>query len=282
MPHHPSSPLPSRATPLLLFLLLLLLHVNAATTAAMSTSSLVPSTSASVSASANQRSARSVDPTATSAEREEEEEGDKDGCSSDFVENFFRLLSGPVGREGEAVVAAVLKLLSENDRVNWPRMAHWYRGHPALSRDLAGPSPSSSSSSSSSATTLRQMLADGARRARGDSEKRMAPKFNPTGWRRKRSTRRLPQQPLGVLLQGLLARLDDPDFLERGEDDFVSPKMAADLAEDDVKLVPEMAEWQEGKRSGSGGRSSQRRVSRRRQSQRMPKRKPLEFNPTGW
>ncbi|KAL8595411.1 hypothetical protein ACOMHN_024110 [Nucella lapillus] len=235
----------------LLLLLLLLPHANVAISASADT----PSTSASASASANQRTTRSVD----LASDEE-----KDGCPSDFVEKFFRILSGPVGKEGEALVAAVLKILSENDRVNWPAMADWLSVPAVQSRDLL----------QASRSKLQGILLDnGARRGFRGNEKRLAPKFNPTGWRRKRSVDADSLDTIS-LLQRLLSKYDASELLR--EDFAAAPKMPE--MSDDVKLAPEIPEWREGwKRSVLA-----RRVSRRHPSQRMPKRKPLEFNPTGW
>ncbi|KAK7482849.1 hypothetical protein BaRGS_00025882 [Batillaria attramentaria] len=210
-------------------------------------------TSASASASANQRLARSASRPAPS---NSDEEDAKAGCATDFVENFFRILSGPVGKEAEALVAAVLKLLSEDDRINWPALA-----------DQVGEKPPPSP-----ARTV-PVLVPAKHRIYNQppafiDTKRMSPKFNPTGWRRKRDVSATAQGAL----ERLLRQYDvAPVAMEMGN------KASLVLDADDVsgELVPETSEWQKEKRD-------QGRLFRRIRLELKPKRRPLEFNPTGW
>lgn len=213
-------------------------------------------TSASATRPANQRPVRSaalLQPTGS-----DEEDKEQDGCSPDFVENFFRLLSGPLGKEAEALVAAVVKLLSENDRVNWLAMGEADAQAPAARDQSRG----------GLFLPLKRGIYDGGSGLL--DAKRMGPKFNPTGWRRKRSAD-APTASLRRFLQEVLAehsaqRQRGPSFSNLDE-----------LTEDTSGgATPEEKEWKNSKRGGW------RRMSRRRPQQLKPKRKPLEFNPTGW
>lgn len=155
-------------------------------------------------------------------------------CKRDFVEQFFRLLSGPVGKEAEAVVAAALKLLQENDRVNLA----------ALLRP-----PSKSRNSGSSSGKGRHLSLTSA------SKREM--QFNPSGWRRKR----------------------DVSSLEElfGSDD-VSGVSDANL----VVREPRNSESSVGALDKRAWDSDRRRMIQMFQDGFKLKRKPLEFNPSGW
>lgn len=182
-------------------------------------------------------------------------------CSSDFVEKFFRVLSGPACRE--AVLASVANLLSEDERFDW-----------RAATERSAPSRVSSSSSS------RQILPSGRHSEflqnfpRFDA-KRLAPKFNPSGWRRKRDV--TSSEPLlRRTLIGLLSQHPQPSTFDRN-------RLSSLFSDDDVSLVPvpETAEWQSFKRNVGVG--EEQGLTRRVGDLELKlKRRPLEFNPTGW
>ncbi|KAL8586256.1 hypothetical protein ACOMHN_003771 [Nucella lapillus] len=205
-------------------------------------------TSASASVTPNQRATRSADDLDP---RDMEEEADVEDFSEDFVEKFFDVLEGPVGKEAEALLASVLKLLSENDRVNLLSSAgsDWRNEQtlPLLAKlhaskrhfQLPNPNP--------------------------DSLKRRLPKFNPTGWRRKRAI-----YSNMYNLQRFLRRVLTTKLPVSKPREAIFPN----LPEDDVG--PKITEWKNKKRE------SLRRVLQRLPKELEPKRRPLEFNPTGW
>lgn len=250
-----------------LYLLFLFLFTSLAAAGTISPSSGAASTSASAIPPANQRSVRSaalLHP--TGSDEEGKERGD---CSLDFVENFFRLLSGPLGKEAEALVAAVVKLLSENDRVNWLTLAE---ESDAAQQELSARDQHSRGDDDDH---LFLSLKRGGVYGGGSglrSAKRMGPKFNPTGWRRKRSVGAA-RESLGRFLQGFLeshraARMQPPTPASSN-----LQELAADVS---GRAVEEAEGWKNSKRGGW------RRMYRRLPQQLKPKRKPLEFNPTGW
>ena len=331
----------------------------AAGAAALPSSTSASSTSASANTrSANQRSARSAAALLNPRSRfsEEGEEGEErggrrgggggedkgrrsDDCSSpDFVENFFRLLSGPVGKEAEALVAAVVKLLSEDDRVHWLATAAGDQdqeeegeegeqeqqqeeegeeaaamGPSARVRGSFGrppafkPGPAAGRGDQPTRVLFgpfglslpslykRGVGQDGDRRGgrRPTSGKRLAPKFNPTGWRRRKRSAgegASSRESLKRFLRGVLARYASarpqyapaPVPIPAPVPAVPAPVPASipslpELAYYDVRrgTGPEVKGWRDSKRSW-------RRVYRRRPQQLKPKRKPLEFNPTGW
>ncbi|KAK7090737.1 uncharacterized protein [Littorina saxatilis] len=217
--------------------------------------------SASGSLSANQRSARSAatDLLGASNRGEDAEEEDEDGeeqrgksrYSEDFVEKFFQILSGPVGKEAEALVAAVIKLLAEDDRVNWRAMID-------NSKRTGLPAATSSQP--------RDLFLPGKRGTYLRLGQRAAPQFNPTGWRRKRSVDS-DRVALQRLLRGVLGRYA---ALMQGGNSAGYTRNAGDVTRgtDELRAM---------KRNALSNVLLQRRVPRLK-----PKRKPLEFNPTGW
>lgn len=250
-----------------LYLLFLFLFASLAAAGTISPSSGAASTSASAIHPANQRSVRSaalLHP--TGSDEEGKERGD---CSPDFVENFFRLLSGPLGKEAEALVAAVVKLLSENDRVNWLALAE---ESDAAQQELSARDQHSRVDDDDDffLSLKRGGVYGGGSGLR--SAKRMGPKFNPTGWRRKRSAGAA-RESLGRFLQGFLeshraARMQPPTPASSN-----LQELAADVS---GRAVEGAEGWKNSKRGGW------RRMYRRLPQQLKPKRKPLEFNPTGW
>ncbi|KAK6195532.1 hypothetical protein SNE40_000942 [Patella caerulea] len=147
-------------------------------------------------------------------------------CKADFVEKFFRLLSGPVGREAEALVASVLKLLSENDRVHL-QSSFPNSKHPNMDDSMS-----------------REVI------------KRLQPKFNPTGWRRKRDATQSRQW--NRYINSLYNTLEKDSDQNEKESVMSTPSW------------PKRSPWVPGRPYRYFGGAFKL------------KRKPLKFNPTGW
>ncbi|XP_076453599.1 uncharacterized protein LOC143288838 [Babylonia areolata] len=221
-------------------------------TSVTSASSAVPT--------ANQRSARSAEGFLP-AGRDHRDRGGE-GCPGDFVEQFFRVLSGPVGREAEALLAAVLKLLSENHGVKvTPQPAD--RGVAEESQHALLPTPPDHQHPPTSKRRLQQHQL-----SEPESFKRRLPKFNPTGWRRKRAAA-ADEHAVQNVLREVLDKLTAARPLE-----VVLPELAQKPPE--VGSASASPEWRDKKRE------SLRKVLQRLPKELKPKRRPLEFNPTGW
>lgn len=219
------------------------------------------------------------------------------GCRSDFAERIMRILAGPAGHEAEAVLAAVLKLLSENERVHWKTLSR--KTPPAVKAGNSGRDedaddddddsdrlyfwPSSSPFHDSRPFTKQRVFTDGGVPGYepATSGKRASPKFNPTGWRRKKRS----AEPTSF------QRSDVPASYQPSLRTWVNlhaaagswrdlPMVAESVPGFAVRPVSDVmmsdAEWGHRKRN-----VAEELILRRPHPQQL-KRKPLEFNPTGW
>lgn len=184
-----------------------------------------------------------------------DESGGQDDCSLEFVGKFSNLFSGPFGNEAEGFPPTVRKLLLENDRANWPTMTDIDRFY---SSDFRRPRiflPGESRVYDHNAASL--------------AAKRGSPKFNPTGWRRKRE---MPsgESSFGRLLQGL--------FYPNQKLSVSMGKPSKSLALQNTEIADDVTYL-----DGTGWQNEKRTAEQRRVPDEFkPKRKHLEFNPTGW